>query len=278
MRSDGILDIGPANAVKVNVINPDKARMCGQNDVFAGYLILGVAEVDVDAVLPCKRKLGIDVLACAGVFGLLHNDALIFVHFLCKTECCCKSGVACGSLFKTFEGSESFGDEEYAALRNGNIPVHVAEGTCRTARNIGTVRVYAERNAEACVPGCEALFVELSIACHVQAGEVDACTDNFCMTVGFAQTACSAGEIAAARIGADNNIGITIKLCTELLSNFITQSFNTGNAERGVEGSVEIACFFKQAENRAEKLGTDGELDNFCTESFAFACFSMISG
>ena len=83
VRSDSVLDIGPANAVKVNVINPDKARMCGQNDVFAGYLILGVAEVDVDAVLPCKRKLGIDMLACAGVFGLLHNDALIFVHFLC---------------------------------------------------------------------------------------------------------------------------------------------------------------------------------------------------
>ena len=60
--------------------------------------------------------------------------------------------------------------------------------------------------------GGEALFVELLIPRHMESGEVDACADNFSITVGFSEPPCGTGQIAAAGVGTYDNVRITVKL------------------------------------------------------------------
>lgn len=73
----GLLDKGAAHLVQILVTSLDEGGVLGQDDVLAGDLFGRIAEENVDAVLAGEEKLGIDVLDCAGVLGLLHYDALI---------------------------------------------------------------------------------------------------------------------------------------------------------------------------------------------------------
>ena len=270
MSADSVFDVGTADMVEITIGYIDERGMSRKYDGLAGDFVLGIAEVNINTVGTSERKLGIDMLACARVLGLLNNDHLIFIHLLSNTECRRECSVAGRTLFKALKGSKRFGDEEYAALGDGNISIHVTERTRGTSRDIGTVGIYAERNAESGMTRGKALLVELLIACHVKTGKVNACADDLCIAVSLAKSASGTGKVAAACVGADNSIGITVELCAELLCYLVTESFDTGNAEWRVQRSIEVAGLFKKAKNGGEKLGAYGELNDLCTEGFAF--------
>ena len=145
--------------VHIDIRNVDERGVLGKYDALSGNLVLWVAEVDVYTILACKPELGIDMLAGTGIFCLLNDDDLILVHFLSELECRGERCVACRTLLKPFERGKAFGYVEYAALRDRDIPVHVAQGTAGASGDVGTVGVCGKRDAEARVTRRERLFM-----------------------------------------------------------------------------------------------------------------------
>ena len=80
------LDERAAQTVEIHIASLQQRGLGGEDDVFAGDFLGGVTELQLDAVLAGKSQLRLDVLAGAGVFGLLGNDDLILIQLLCQGE------------------------------------------------------------------------------------------------------------------------------------------------------------------------------------------------
>ena len=117
MSADSVFDVGTADMVEITIGYIDERGMSRKYDGLAGDFVLGIAEVNINTVGTSERKLGIDMLACARVLGLLNNDHLIFIHLLSNTECRRECSVAGRTLFKALKGSKRFGDKEYASIQ-----------------------------------------------------------------------------------------------------------------------------------------------------------------
>ena len=78
-----------------------------------------------------------------------------------------------------------------------------------------------------------------------------------------------AGNHAAAGIGAHNHVGIPAKLGAALKGNLMAQCFDAGDAEGGIEGSIEEVGVLQQGEGLIEELGAHGDLHHLGSHGLA---------
>ena len=211
------------------------------------------------------------MLAGAGVFRLLRDDDLILIQLLRKGERRRKARVARGALFHALKRGKRLGDVEHLALLHGDVAIHVAERARCAARHVAVIRVGRVRHAEAGVRGGEGLAVELCVARHAEAAEVDGRRHDLCVAAGLFEAARGAGQVAAARVCADDHIRVAAIALFELMPKLPAERFHAAHAEGGIERGVEIAGLFQHHEHFIEQLRADGKLEHFRAERFALA-------
>ena len=231
--------------VYVHIAGLYKRGMGGQYYVCARRLVLRIAKAYVYAVLAGERKLRIDVLARAGVLGLLNDYALILVHLLSYAERCRKRRIAGRSALKAFKRCEHLCHIEHLALGNGNVAVHVPQRPCGAPRHVAPVRPGGEGHAEAGVACGKGLPVELGIACHMESTQVNACGYYLCAAAGLPKPPCGTGKVAAACVGANHRVRILAKPVAELLNYLVAERLDAYYAIRRIERRVEVACLLK---------------------------------
>ena len=201
------------------------------------------------------------VLAGAGVLGLLHDDGGVARQVAGEAHGGGHGRVAGRAALEALELGHRLGDVEHLALRHREVAVDVAQRPGRVARHVGAVRPGGERHAEAGVAGGEALAVEVVVAGHVQAAEVDRGADDLGVgRAGTLQAAGRAGGVAAAGVGDHDVRRVRAGEALHLAGDLEAQGLDAAHAEAAVERGGEVAGHVEQFDHVEEELGTDGEL------------------
>ena len=212
------------------------------------------------------------MFAGSGVLRLLNDDRLVAVHLLRDREGRRQRGVSGGPPVESFDDRQGFRHVEDFALRDGDIPVHIAQRTRRVSGNVRPVRPRGEGNSKPGVSGRERFPVEVAIAGHVKAGEIDAGADNSGLRRSdLSESARRAGQISAAGVRSDNGVRELPLAFQKLLGDLRAQRLDPGDAEGRIERGVEEACFLQNKKEVVEKLRSDGHLQDFRAVRFALS-------
>ena len=200
-----VAHVALAHAGDVEVLRLDLLDVLGDDDDLAGTLFSGIAGAHLDAHLPGEVELRPVVLAGARVLRLLHDDGGVARQLAGEADGRGHGGVAGRAALQALELDQRLGDVEDLALGDREVAVDVAQRAGRVARHVGAVRPGGEGHAEAGVAGGEALAVEVVVAGHVQAGEVDRGAHDLRVGgAGALQAAGGARGVAAAGVRDDD--------------------------------------------------------------------------
>ena len=133
------------------------------------------------------------------------------------------------------------------------------------------IRVGGVGHAEAGVGGGKALAVELAVAGHAQALEIHRRGHHLGAAAGLLQAPGSAGQVAAAGIGADHHIGMAAAALHKLMGQLPAQGLHAAYTEGGVEGGVEVAGLLQHHQHLIEQLRPYAQLQHLSPQSFALA-------
>ncbi len=204
------------------------------------------------------------VLAGAGVLGLLHHHRGGARQFAGQAHRPRDRGVAGGAPLEAFDLAHRFGRPEGLALAHREVAVHVAQRARRVARHVRAIGPRREGHAEPGVSGGEALAVEIRIAGHVQAAQVDRDADDLGLgRPGPLEAARRPRRVAAAGVGDHAVRRRRPGERRHLLGDLDAEGLDTRDAERRVQRGGEVAGLVEQLEHEGEELGADAQLHDF---------------
>jgi len=92
------LEIGTAQLIQVHFLIEKIVGSPGDNDILTGLFFPGIAPADLYSLFPGKGQLGSGMFTCSSVFGFLHHQDLILIHFSGQGQGSGQRSIAAGPL------------------------------------------------------------------------------------------------------------------------------------------------------------------------------------
>src|SRR6056297_48980 len=221
--------------------------MFWKNYIHARNFLFRISKHYFYSVFSCKRQLWLYMFSCACIFGFLHHNHLLVIHFLCYGKCRSKRSVSCRASFQPLQLSQCFSHVKHFALLYSHISVHVPQRPCRRSRDIGPVGPCCKWNSKSCVSRCERLFIELPVAGQGKASKINTGGNYFCISgAGFYDSPCCPCQISSSGISAYYAVRFFSIPFPALHNQFMPKCLNPCYSKWCIKRGIEISCFLQK--------------------------------